>query len=238
LTVRTWDIGADKPLSFWKQAPEQNPFLGVRGIRSFAAQPEVLHDQLRAVCRVAREHPVRVMFPMVATVEEVHWAVAALDRAAEQEHGARPDGLEVGIMVEVPAAALRLSAMTQGLDFVSIGTNDLTQYTLAAERGNAGVEHLFDPLDPAVLRLVHTVCQEGRDGLEVGVCGGAASDPATACLLVGLGVAELSATSVAVPRVKAELRRHTLNELRHLGERALGCVSASAVHRLLEDLTR
>ncbi|MGB7450405.1 MAG: phosphoenolpyruvate--protein phosphotransferase [Ornithinimicrobium sp.] len=237
MTVRTWDIGADKPLSFWQQEPEQNPFLGVRGIRSFAAHADVLHDQLRAVCRVAAEHPVRVMFPMVATVSEVRWALRQLDLAVEQETGARPDGLEVGIMVEVPAAALRVAAMTEDLDFVSIGTNDLTQYTLAAERGNAAVEHLFDPMDPAVLRLIRGVCLEARERVEVSVCGGAASDPAAACLLVGLGVDELSATAVAVPRVKAELRRHTVTQLRQLGEQALGCDSAEAVHALLEELT-
>ncbi len=188
MTIRTWDIGADKPLAFWKQEPEQNPFLGVRGLRSFVGDSAVLLDQLEAVCVVAADYPVRVMFPMVATVEEVQWALDRLAEAANRVEGGRPDTLEVGIMIEVPAAALRAEAMSVLLDFVSIGTNDLTQYTLAAERGNAGVEHLFDLLDPAVLSLIASVCRDVPDGVSVGVCGGGASDPAVAALLIGLGV--------------------------------------------------
>ncbi|MGB3828172.1 MAG: phosphoenolpyruvate--protein phosphotransferase [Ornithinimicrobium sp.] len=233
MTVRTWDIGADKPLPFWAQSPEQNPFLGVRGLRSFRTDPTLLVDQLEAVCQVALEHPVRVMFPMVATVEEVHWALDQLAVAVARRGGARPEGLDVGIMIEVPAAALRAEAMTTQLDFVSIGTNDLTQYTLAAERGNAGVEHLFDPLDPAVLALIAQVCRDVADGVSVGVCGGAASDPAAAALLVGLGVDDLSATPVAVPRVKAALRRHTTEQMQELAERALRCESATEVRALI-----
>lgn len=236
MTIRTWDIGADKPLAFWKQEPEQNPFLGVRGVRSFGRDPAVLLDQLEAVCRVAGDHRVRVMFPMVATVEEVQWALDRLEEAASRVEGGAPKTLEVGIMIEVPAAALRAEAMSVLLDFVSIGTNDLTQYTLAAERGNAGVEHLFDPLDPAVLGLIHQVCRDVADGVSVGVCGGAASDPAAAALLVGLGVDDLSATPVAVPGVKALLRRHTVEDLRDLAQRALRCDSAREVRDLLVSL--
>jgi len=234
MTVRTWDVGADKPLPFLGRRQEQNPFLGVRGLRSFSTEPSLLHDQLRAVCRVARTHPVRLMFPMVTTLAEVHWALERLDDAARDECGSRPDGLEVGVMVEVPAAALRARLLATDLDFVSIGTNDLTQYTLAAERGNAGVEHLFDPLDPAVLRLVHTVCRDVPDGVRVGVCGAAASDPAAGALLVGLGVRELSATPLAVPRVKAGLRHRSQTELSRLAERALACRAASEVRALLD----
>ncbi len=236
MTIRTWDIGADKPLAFWKQEPEQNPFLGVRGLRSFVGDSAVLLDQLEAVCVVAADYPVRVMFPMVATVEEVQWALDRLAEVANRVEGGRPDSLEVGIMIEVPCAALRAEAMSVLLDFVSIGTNDLTQYTLAAERGNAGVEHLFDPLDPAVLSLIASVCRDVPDGVSVGVCGGAASDPAVAALLVGLGVDDLSATPVAVPRVKAALRRHTATTLQDLARRALRCDSASEVRDLLKLL--
>ncbi len=236
MTIRTWDIGADKPLAFWKQEPEQNPFLGVRGLRSFAFDPAVLLDQLEAVCIVARDHPMRVMFPMVATVEEVQWALERLDEAASRVEGGRPDSLEVGIMIEVPAAALRAEVMSVLLDFVSIGTNDLTQYTLAAERGNAGVEYLFDPFDPAVLSLIASVCRDVAEGVSVGVCGGMASDPAAAALLVGLGVDDLSATPIAVPRVKAALRRHTAIKLQDLATRALRCDSASEVRDVLKGL--
>ncbi|MGB3257843.1 MAG: phosphoenolpyruvate--protein phosphotransferase [Ornithinimicrobium sp.] len=236
MTVRTWDIGADKPLAFWAPSAEQNPFLGVRGVRAFIEDPGLLRDQLEAICRVALVHPVRVMFPMVATVGEVQWAWEQLAHAGSRLAAGVPESLEVGIMVEVPSAALRAEAMSVLLDFVSIGTNDLTQYTMAAERGNAGVEHLFDPLDPAVLGLVARVCADVAEGVSVGVCGGAASDPASAALLVGLGVDDLSATPVAVPRVKAVLRRHTSAQLQDLAQRALHCDSAEEVREVLEGL--
>ncbi len=236
MTIRTWDIGADKPLGFWAQDPEQNPFLGVRGLRSFTQDPKLLRDQLEAVCRVAHEYPVRVMFPMVATVQEVQWALEQLAHAGKRLGAGVPASLEVGIMIEVPAAALRAEAMSVLLDFVSIGTNDLTQYTMAAERGNTGVEHLFDPLDPSVLALIAQVCRDVAEGVSVSVCGGAASDPAAAALLVGLGVDDLSATPVAVPRVKALLRRHTLEQLQDLARRALRCDSAAEVRGLLAGL--
>ncbi len=238
MTVRTWDVGGDKPLPFIPAEPEANPFLGVRGVRAFREDPGVLDTQLEAVCRVAAEHPVRVMFPMVATVEEVEWCLARLDAAADRATGGRPDGLDVGIMVEVPAAALRAGALTASLDFVSIGTNDLTQYVLAAERGNGALSALADPLDPAVLRLVGTVCREVRDGVEVAVCGGAASDPETAGLLVGLGVRELSATAPAVPLVKAHLRACSLDDLEALGRAAEAASSVAEVRALLAQRTR
>lgn len=233
LTIRTWDIGADKPMPFVPMQPEANPFLGMRGLRSFRADPAVLLDQLEAVCRLARGHRVRVMFPMVSTVEEVDWALARLAEAASRGGAERPDGLEVGIMVEVPAAALRAEALTVHLDFVSIGTNDLTQYVLAAERGNAAVDVLADPCDPAVLRLVQMVCDDVAEGVQVGVCGAAASDPDLARLLVGLGVDELSATASTVPEVKMALRESSLVDLEDLAERALRCHSAAEVRRLM-----
>lgn len=233
LTIRTWDIGADKPLPFLPQQPETNPFLGARGLRSFREYSGLLVDQLDAVCRLAREQPLRVMFPMVGTVQEVDWALDRLDEAAARSGSGRPDGLQVGIMIEVPAAALRAEALTRRLDFVSVGTNDLTQYTLAAERGNAGLAWLLDSVDPAVLRLIRTLCDEVTEGVAVGVCGGAAGDPLVAGLLVGLGVDELSATAATVPEVKAALRATSLVELQDLAERALRCDSAAQVRDLL-----
>ncbi|MGB3686544.1 MAG: dihydroxyacetone kinase phosphoryl donor subunit DhaM [Ornithinimicrobium sp.] len=233
MTIRTWDIGADKPLAFWRQASEQNPFLGVRGLRSFRADPEPLRDQLRAICQVAADHPVSVMFPMVSTVEEVNWALEQLGVVCQELPGGRPAGLRVGIMIEVPAAALRPGAMSAGLDFVSIGTNDLTQYVMAAERGNPGVDDLFDTMDPAVLALIHTVCEGVGEDVDVGVCGAAASDPLAAALLVGLGVHDLSATPVAVPRVKSVLRRNSLQALRNVASSALNCDRAEQVRHVL-----
>ena len=199
ITIRTWDVGGDKPLPFLPQAAEANPFLGERGLRVFRHRPDLLRDQLEAVRRTAAETPVHVMVPMVTTADEVDWAL--------EELGPR-DGLEVGIMVEVPAAALRVATLARDLDFVSIGTNDLTQYTTAADRTNAAVAPLADGLDPAVLQLIDHVARTA--GVRVAVCGDLASDPRSAVLLAALGVTELSAVGPQVPLVKARLRQADL----------------------------
>ena len=202
ITIRTWDIGGDKPLPFLPQAKEANPFLGERGLRVFRRRPELLRDQLEAIRRVATETPVHVMFPMVTTADEVAWAL--------DELGPR-DGLEVGIMVEVPAAALRVATLAKDLDFVSIGTNDLTQYTTAADRTNTAVASLADGLDPAVLQLIDHVVRNA--GVRVAVCGDLASNPQAAVLLAALGVTELSAVGPQVPLVKARLRQADLSQV-------------------------
>ncbi|WP_343976813.1 phosphoenolpyruvate--protein phosphotransferase [Kribbella koreensis] len=223
ITIRTWDIGGDKPLAFLPQEREANPFLGERGIRVFRRRPELLRDQLKAICQVAAETPVQVMFPMITTAEEVAWARTEL--AALKP----PPGLKVGIMVEVPAAALRIATLAEGLDFVSIGTNDLTQYTTASDRGNSQVAALADGLDPAVLQLVDRVVRGVPDGVEVAVCGDLASDPAAAAVLAGLGVHELSAVGPQVPTIKARLRQTNLEVAATLAAAALTLPSASAV---------
>ncbi|WP_238174570.1 phosphoenolpyruvate--protein phosphotransferase [Kribbella kalugense] len=202
ITIRTWDIGGDKPLPFLPQAKEANPFLGERGLRVFRRRPELLRDQLEAIRRTAAETPVHVMFPMVTTADEVAWALGEL--------GPR-DGLEVGIMVEIPAAALRVRTLAKDLDFVSIGTNDLTQYTTAADRTNTAVASLADGLDPAVLQLIDHVVRNA--GVRVAVCGDLASDPQAAVLLAALGVTELSAVGPQVPLVKARLRQADLSQV-------------------------
>ncbi|NUR96111.1 MAG: HPr family phosphocarrier protein, partial [Kribbellaceae bacterium] len=202
ITIRTWDVGGDKPLPFLPQDEEPNPFLGERGIRVFRRRPELLRDQLEAVRRTAAETPVHVMFPMVTTADEVAWA---LDELGPRDH------LEVGIMVEVPAAALRVATLAKELDFVSIGTNDLTQYTTAADRTNAAVAPLADGLDPAVLQLIDHVVRNA--GVRVAVCGDLASDPQAAVLLAALGVTELSAVGPQIPVVKAALRQADLSQV-------------------------
>ncbi|MEX5294993.1 phosphoenolpyruvate--protein phosphotransferase [Kocuria sp. CPCC 205268] len=234
VTIRTWDVGGDKPLAFLPAPAEANPFLGERGLRLLRRAPEVLRDQLTAVCRVARDHPVHVMFPMVSTAEEVAWALERLDEAAGAA-GGRPAGMEVGVMVEVPAAALAVRRVAHGLDFVSIGTNDLAQYTMAAERGNTAVSALADARHPAVLGLVARVCAEVPGGTRVAVCGDLAGDPAAAVLLAGLGVQELSVVPDRVALVKARLRTVTLAGARDLARRALACGSADEVRALLAE---
>lgn len=238
VTIRTWDVGGDKPLEFIPVEPEDNPFLGVRGLRAFREDPALLLDQMQAICEVARSHRVNILFPMVTSMDDVDWARARLLEAARRVGLERlPDQLGVGIMVEVPAVAVRLARLARGLDLISIGTNDLSQYTLAAERGNPKVATWSDPLDPAVLHLIRLICDRAPDGVVVSLCGEMAGDPATAGLLVGLGVRELSVAPSAVPTVKARLRAASLRDLQDLAASAVAARDAAAVRDLLPQLT-
>jgi phosphoenolpyruvate-protein phosphotransferase/dihydroxyacetone kinase phosphotransfer subunit len=235
LIVRTLDVGADKPLPALPMDPEDNPFLGLRGIRLSLERPELLAVQLRAILRVAAEHPLKVMFPMVATVAELRAALAILDEARVQTGVDAP--LEAGIMVEVPAAALLSRRLGRHVDFFSIGTNDLTQYTMAAERGNERVATLLAGPHPSVLQLVReTVEGAGASGRWVGVCGELAGDPPAAVLLAGLGVRELSMSPRLVPEVKAALRSVTFAEASEAAERALEAEDADEARRLAAAL--
>ncbi len=234
--MRTLDVGADKPLPFLAQEPEANPFLGRRGIRLALAHPDVLRTQLRAILRVAAEHDgVKVMFPMVATLGELRAARALLDeeRAAL---GIDPP-LEVGVMVEVPAVAVAAERFAREVDFFSIGTNDLAQYALAAERGNTLVASLTDGPVPAVLALVASVVEGARaHGRWVGVCGELAGDPLSAALLVGLGVEELSMAAPRIPDVKEALRGVDAGEAQRVAREAIAADDAQAVRALAAAL--
>ena len=236
LILRTLDAGADKPLPALPQPAEANPFLGVRGIRLGLADPSVLATQLRAALRVAADHPLRIMFPMVATVEELRAALAVL-AAAREQLGARAGGAEVGIMIEVPAAALAADALAREVDFFSVGTNDLAQYTLAADRGNERVAALADALHPAVLRLIGSAADAAAaHGRWIGVCGELASDPLAAAPLIGLGVSELSVAPPAVPATKQAVRAVDSADAAALARELLALESAGAVRaRLGED---
>lgn len=230
ITIRTWDVGGDKPLPFLPGLQDANPMLGVRGLRLMRQQPDIFDEQLRAVCGASEQTPVRLMFPMVTTRDEVDWALERL-AAARADVGFGP--VAVGIMVEVPAAALNIAQLARGLDFVSIGTNDLTQYALAADRGNAGVGELADGLDPAVLQLIRRVVEDVPDGVEVGVCGDLASRVEAVPLLIGLGIRELSVVGPMVPRIKQAVRHTNAADAGHLAQQALRAASAQAVRDLL-----
>lgn len=218
LIVRTFDIGADKPVAFLPVRPERNPELGLRGIRLAMRHPDVLDTQVRAVVRAAREGGrVGVMAPMIATVDEVDWFASRVERA-----GGREAGVEVGAMVEVPAAVLCAGELARRLDFLSIGTNDLTQYLHAADRRHGELADLQDPFAPAVLRAVQMTCDAAAaEGTWVGVCGEAAGDPTWAVLAVGLGVAELSMQASSILDVRATLADRTLDECREAARAAL-----------------
>lgn len=223
VVVRTLDAGADKPLPFLAAAGEPNPALGVRGLRATAAHPGLLEDQLAAIAAAAAAEgagaaDVGVMAPMVATVAE----------AAGFAERARAAGLaRVGVMVEVPAAALLAGPILARVDFASVGTNDLTQYAMAADREVGELAALATPWQPAVLRLVAATCEgAARQGRPVGVCGEAAADPALAVVLVGLGVESLSMGAAALPDVAAVLAEVTADECRGLADLAVGAASA------------
>jgi multiphosphoryl transfer protein len=231
LVVRTLDAGADKPLPALPMPPEANPFLGVRGLRLTLERTDVLATQLRAILRVAAEHPLKVMLPMVATLDEIGAARAVLEQARSDTGIDAP--LEFGIMVEVPAAALTATLLAAHVDFFSLGTNDLTQYTMAAERGNERLAALLTGPQPAVLRLVaKTVAGARAHGRWVGVCGELAGDPPSALLLAGLGVAELSMAPALVPEVKEALRGVELADAQAAASKALEADSAVAARAL------
>jgi phosphotransferase system enzyme I (PtsI) len=220
VVVRVLDAGADKPLPFLTDDNEENPALGRRGIRALFAHEEILRDQLTAIARAAatsRAH-VWVMAPMIATVEETERFVELC----------REVGIaNAGVMIEVPSSALLADRILEIADFVSIGTNDLTQYTVAADRLLGTVANLQDPWNPAVLRLIGEVGRAGeKAGKPVGVCGEAAADPALAVVLIGLGVTSLSMSAIALGDVRAEISRYTLVEARELAERALSARNA------------
>jgi phosphoenolpyruvate-protein phosphotransferase (PTS system enzyme I) len=217
VVVRTLDVGADKPLPFVRRDEEPNPALGLRGIRLSLARPELFRDQLRALVRArAAAGPdagrLAIMFPLVCIPAELRAARVHLEEVAAEE-GIDTDGLEVGVMVETPAAALAADRLAAEADFLSIGTNDLLQYAFAADRLVAGVADLPDPCEPGFLRLLRDVVVAGHaGGAWVGICGEAASDPDVAVALVGAGADELSMTRVAIPEVKAALASVTQAE--------------------------
>lgn len=234
--LRTLDIGADKPLPSLPQPAEANPALGVRGLRlQLLRRPDLLMDQLRAALRIAEEHPLRLMFPMVSTIDEVRQARRLLDQARNELELASTR-MEVGIMIEVPAAAVSADILAREVDFFSLGTNDLTQYLFAADRTNPDLAPLADSLHPALLRLIDQVVRAAHThGRWVGVCGEMASDLWAVPLLVGLGVDELSVHPPLVPRIKSAVRQLDNTGAAKVAAAALDLEDATAVRRLLEQ---
>jgi len=236
--LRTLDVGADKPLPALPQPPEANPALGVRGLRlQLLRRPDLLLDQLRAALRVSARHPLRLMFPMVSTVDEVRQAKALLAQARRDVNPNAVDGtgMQVGIMIEVPAAVVGADLLAAEVDFFSLGTNDLTQYLFAADRTNPELAPLADALHPAMLRMIDQVVKAAhRRKRWVGVCGEMASDLWAVPLLVGLGVDELSVHPPLVARIKAAIRQLDMSECSRVARAALKLDSAAAVRALVE----
>jgi phosphoenolpyruvate-protein phosphotransferase (PTS system enzyme I) len=240
--IRTLDLGGDKFASHLQLAQEMNPFLGWRAIRFCLAQPEMFCAQLRAILRASAEGNVKMMYPMVSGLDELLQANALVEKCKAELRAKKipfDEKLEVGVMIEIPSAALIADTLAQHAKFFSIGSNDLIQYTLAADRTNEKVSHLYEPTHPAILRLIKmTVDAAHQHGIWAGVCGEIAGDPALAPLLIGLGVDELSAAPSIVPQVKYIIRRLKLAEAHGLAQFALECQSPSEIYARCQKLAR
>lgn len=239
VTVRLFDAGGDKFFDLGQE--EQNPFLGWRGIRMLLDQRPLLEQQLKAILKSAGSYPgrTRILVPMVTTLEEVeiiNKTVQNLQEKLKEENYEVDEEVEVGLMVEVPNVAVQAEDFARKTDFLSIGTNDLTQYLLAVDRGNERISNLYDQRQPAVWRLIQMVADAGqKTGTPVSVCGELASDPVAACCLLGMGINELSMTPALLPKVKQALCAHTLEEMNQLASHVLKCTTTAEVDTLFSN---
>ncbi len=239
IIIRTFDIGGDKPIPCLKLPPEPNPFLGYRGVRIYRDYYELFRSQVRAILRAARFGKLRLMFPMVALVEEVRWLkeqVKKFGQELEKEGLDCRADIEIGIMLEIPSVAMLADKFAPEVDFFSVGSNDLVQYFFAADRGNPLVKHFNQPLNPALLRLLKFAIDKAHEnGKWVGLCGELAGDPRLTPIFVGLWFDELSMSSGFIPEVKAVLNRLQVKDCQKLVARFLEAATAEENERLLED---
>ena len=239
VTIRTLDVGGDKFASYLGAPVERNPFLGMRGLRFSLRHEEIFRTQVRAILRATAFGNVRIMFPMVVGLEDFRKARAIVDRARRQlthEGIAMAEKVPLGVMVETPASVFAIDLLARESDFVSIGTNDLIQYTLAVDRGNETMAEVYEPLHPAVLRAIRTVVEAGRRfGIRVGICGEMAGEPLYALLLVGLGVADLSVSPYLLPEIKTIVRASTYEEAVDLAQRCLSLSTPSEARTVVTD---
>jgi phosphotransferase system enzyme I (PtsI) len=237
--IRTFDLGGDKFPMFLHMAAEENPFLGWRGVRVCLDQPELFMPQLRACLRATAHGDVRIMVPLVNTVGEIQAVRELLNTAADELRAeGRPfnRGVKLGTMIETPAAALKATELAQHVDFFSIGTNDLVQYTLAVDRTNTRLARLFDPFHPAVLRQISLVARAGRSaGIEVSVCGELAARPLGAVLLLGLDILALSVAWPSLPEIKKLIRELRIEDVRRAASEALNASTSEGVKAALID---
>lgn len=240
VVIRTLDVGGDKALPYIDLGKEENPFLGWRAIRMCLDNPDFFKTQLRAILRAAAGYDIRIMFPMIATVREVRQARKLLEDARlELQNASLPFGkrVQLGIMIEIPSAAVMADALAREVDFFSIGTNDLTQYTLAVERTNKRVAHLSNALDPAVLRLIAKVIEAGHQaGIWVGMCGEMAGDARAIPILLGLGLDEFSMAPALIPHAKALIRSLTVEQCRQIAQHVLTLPDYEEVEAYLKTL--
>lgn len=243
--VRTMDIGGDKDLPYMNLPKEENPFLGWRAIRIAMDRREILHAQLRAILRASAFGKLRIMFPMIISVEEVRdlkGEIETLKAQLREEGKAFDESIEVGVMVETPAAAVIAHHLAKEVDFFSIGTNDLTQYTLAVDRGNELISHLYNPMSPSVLSLIKQVIDASHaEGKWTGMCGELAGDERATLLLLGMGLDELSMSAISIPRIKKIIRNTNFEDVKALAAQALAQPTAqdlmNCVNKFIEEKT-
>lgn len=243
--VRTMDIGGDKDLPYMNLPKEENPFLGWRAIRIAMDRREILHAQLRAILRASAFGKLRIMFPMIISVEEVRdlkGEIETLKTQLREEGKAFDETIEVGVMVETPAAAVIAHHLAKEVDFFSIGTNDLTQYTLAVDRGNELISHLYNPMSPSVLSLIKQVIDASHaEGKWTGMCGELAGDERATLLLLGMGLDEFSMSAISIPRIKKIIRNTNFEDVKALAAQALAQPTAqdlmNCVNKFIEEKT-
>ena len=238
LIVRTFDIGGDKPIPYLAIEPESNPFLGYRAIRMCLDRQGIFRTQLRALLRASAYGNISIMYPMIVSLDELTQAnrlVQACRMELRQEGKPVGESVRVGMMIETPASVVMAEEFAAHVDFFSIGTNDLTQYVLAADRGNKKVSALYDPFDPAVLRSISRVIDAGhRANIPVGMCGELAGNPQAFELLLGMGLDEFSMSAGSIPGIKAQLRQSRCDDAGEVARRLLACGARSQVRELLE----
>jgi len=238
--IRTLDVGGDKFITGGEHRREANPYLGWRGIRYSLGQPNLFIRQLKAILRASAHGKARIMFPMVSSLNEVRDAKQVVEAARQQliiEGRAFADPIDVGIMIETPAAVVMAESFAKEVDFFSIGSNDLIQYTLAVDRGNDRVAYLYDQYHPAVLRLIRDAVRAARkQKIWVGICGEMAGDPLAVLLLIGMGVDELSTSPLMLPEVKSIIRSTSYRSARKTVAKALEMTTGSEVRRHLERI--
>ena len=241
IIVRTMDIGGDKDVPYMHLPKEENPFLGWRAIRICLDRKEILHAQLRAILRASAFGKLRIMFPMIISVEEIRILKSEINILKEQltaEGKAFDKEIEIGVMIETPAAAVIARHLAKEVDFFSIGTNDLTQYTLAVDRGNELISHLYNPFSPSVLTLIKNVIDAShQEGKWTGMCGELAGDERATILLLGMGLDEFSMSAVSIPKIKKLIRNTNYEEAKKFAETALEKATAKEITDLIEKYT-
>ena len=242
IIVRTMDIGGDKELPYMNFPKEMNPFLGWRAVRIFFDRTDIMHAQLRAILRASAFGKLRIMFPMIISVEEFRSLKATVEQLKAElraDGKAFDESIEVGIMIETPAAAVMAHHLAKEVDFFSIGTNDLTQYTLAVDRGNEMISAMYNPLSPSVLTLIKMVIDASHDnGKWTGMCGELAGDERATLLLLGMGLDEFSMSAISVPRIKKLIRNTNFEDVKAMADQALSYATAAEIEACVDNFIK